>query len=158
MTGGGLDTRTLADAVLFGAVLGSRVVEATAAELTISVLLDVGQTTVTVRLNCAEAPGGEQRGCAIHLSYAARRRRGTRPSCRSRQRLEQSPRRDRVGQRHVVGREVVIGREKSLQIIILVIPDSDRVERSPRSRRCRKRRRRSSRDRRRGCSGSMTAQ
>ena len=56
MTGGGLDTLTLADAVLFGAVLGSRVVEATAAELTISVLLDVGQTTVTVRLNCAEAP------------------------------------------------------------------------------------------------------
>src|SRR5688572_27480983 len=58
MTGGGLDTLTLADAVLFGAVLGSRVVEATAAELTISVLLDVGQTTVTVRLNCAEAPEG----------------------------------------------------------------------------------------------------
>src|SRR5262245_53371576 len=57
MTGAGLDTRTLADAVLFGAVLGSRVIEATVAELTISVLLGVGQAAVTVRLNCAEAPG-----------------------------------------------------------------------------------------------------
>src|SRR5262245_15856734 len=57
MIGGGLDTRTLTAAVLFGAVLGSRVVEATAAELAISVLLGVGQATVTIRLNCAEAPG-----------------------------------------------------------------------------------------------------
>src|SRR5262244_3467222 len=60
MTGGGLDTRTLTAALLFGAVLGSRVVEATVAELTISVLLGVGQTTVTVRLNCAEAPEGSE--------------------------------------------------------------------------------------------------
>src|SRR5262245_40151337 len=60
ITGGGLDTRTLADAVLFGAVLGSRVVEVAAAELTIPVLLDVGQTTVTVRLNCAEVPGANE--------------------------------------------------------------------------------------------------
>src|SRR5215468_10258624 len=60
MTGGGFETMTLTAAVLFGAVLGSRVVEATAAELTISVLLDVGQTTVTVRLNCAEAPGASE--------------------------------------------------------------------------------------------------
>src|SRR5215510_4595806 len=60
MTGGGLDTWTLTDAVLFCVVLGSRVVEATAAELTISVLLGVGQATVTIRLNCAEAPGGSE--------------------------------------------------------------------------------------------------
>src|SRR5262249_19225871 len=60
MTGGGLDTRTLTAAVLFGAVLGSRVVEATVAELAISVLLGVGQATVTIRLNCAEAPGGSE--------------------------------------------------------------------------------------------------
>src|SRR5262245_37931896 len=60
MTGGGLDTRTLTADVLFGAVLGSRVVEATVAELTISVLSVVGQITVTVRLNCAEAPGGSE--------------------------------------------------------------------------------------------------
>ena len=60
MTGGGLDTRTLTAAVLFGAVFGSRVVEATVAELTISALLGLGQTTVTVRLNCAEAPGGSE--------------------------------------------------------------------------------------------------
>src|SRR5262249_55388169 len=57
MTGGGLDTRTLTAAVLFGAGLGLRVVEATVAELTISVLLGVGQGTVTVRLNCAKASG-----------------------------------------------------------------------------------------------------
>src|SRR6266508_11636 len=60
ITGGGLDTWTLTDAVLFGAVLGSRVVEAAVAELTISVLLGVGQTTVTVRLNCAEAPAASE--------------------------------------------------------------------------------------------------
>src|SRR5215470_4970336 len=57
MTGGGLDTSTLTEAVLFGAVLGSGVVEATVAELAISVLSGVGQATVAIRLNCAEAPG-----------------------------------------------------------------------------------------------------
>src|SRR5215510_8676920 len=60
MTGGGFDTRTLTAAVLFGAVLGSRVVEATMAELAISVLFGVGQATVTIRLNCAEAPGASE--------------------------------------------------------------------------------------------------
>src|SRR5262245_64453707 len=60
MTGGGLDTRTMTDAVLFGAVLGSRVVDPTEAELTIPVLFGVGQTTVTVRLNCAEAPAASE--------------------------------------------------------------------------------------------------
>src|SRR5215813_1150360 len=60
MTGGGFETMTLTAAVLFGAVLGSRVVEATVAELAISVLLGVGQATVTIRLNCAEAPGGSE--------------------------------------------------------------------------------------------------
>src|SRR5262249_36033192 len=70
MTGGGLDTSTLTAALLFGAVLGSRVVEATVAELTISVLLGVGQTTVTVRLNCAEAPEGSE--AAVHFTCPAR--------------------------------------------------------------------------------------
>src|SRR5262245_58231052 len=60
MTGGGLDTWTLTAAVLFGAVLGSRVVEATVAELTIPAPLGVGQTTVTGRLNCAESPGASE--------------------------------------------------------------------------------------------------
>src|SRR5262245_42630893 len=60
MTAGGFDTWTLTDAALFGARLGSRVVEATVAELTIPVLSGVGQATVTVRLNCAEAPGASE--------------------------------------------------------------------------------------------------
>src|SRR5262245_26765546 len=67
MTGGGLDTWTLTDAVLFWAVLGSRVVEATVAELAISVLLGVGQATVTIRLNCAEAPGASE--AAVQFTF-----------------------------------------------------------------------------------------
>src|SRR2546422_10466302 len=67
MTGGGWEPTTLTEAVLFGAVLGSSVVEATAAELAISVLFGVGQATVTIRLNCAEAPGGSEAAAQFTL-------------------------------------------------------------------------------------------
>ena len=56
IVGGGLETRIMVDAPLLGAVLGSTVVELTAAQLTIGAPFGVAQSaTATVRVNCAEA-------------------------------------------------------------------------------------------------------
>ena len=63
--GGGLETCTTVDAPLLGAVLGSAVVELTAAQLTIGAPFGVAQlTTATVRVNCAEAPTPNE--AAVH--------------------------------------------------------------------------------------------
>ena len=56
MAGGGLETVTATVAVLFGATLGSGVVELTAAELTICAPFAVAQGTPTTSANCAVAP------------------------------------------------------------------------------------------------------
>src|SRR5215470_16044663 len=54
--GGGLDTVTVTEAVLFGATFGSSVVELTAAELTIWAPFAVAQGTPTTSENSAVAP------------------------------------------------------------------------------------------------------
>src|SRR6185369_8195829 len=55
MRGGGLDTVTATEAVLFGAGFGSRVGELTAAEFTICVPLGIVQSTPTTSTSCAVA-------------------------------------------------------------------------------------------------------
>src|SRR5205085_2214552 len=56
MAGGGFETVTATDAVLFGTTLGSGVMELTAAELMICVPFTVAQGTPTTSANCAVAP------------------------------------------------------------------------------------------------------
>src|SRR5262245_29810706 len=54
MTGGGLDARTITDALLLGARFGSLDVELATAEFTIWVPSGVAQARATISLNCAE--------------------------------------------------------------------------------------------------------